>query len=186
MKQKIRIKELLHKVIKSSGLLAFMHVQSASTSWPTMQEMISNGTRIVSFTNTWTLEDPFWDMYEFEHAFETPFSIWNAKSLTKSCVPHRGSVNNTLFVLNHFIITGAIGINTKTVDYMIGFLGKDLFKNVNREPYMWKRISECQQCLGRIVNFVAVDFWESSDVVDIVQRLNSVHLLGDKSKCVMS
>ena len=164
----------------------YTHIYTYTYAHIYMQEMITNGTRIVSFSNAWTSKDPFWDMHEFEHAFETPFSSLTAKSLTKSCMPHRGSGNNTLFVLNHFTLTGAIGINTQVVDHMIGFLGIDLFKAVNREPYMWERISECQQCLGRIVNFVAVDFWESSDVVNVVQRLNSVHLLGDKSKCVMS
>ena len=182
MNQKIKIKELLHQSIESSGLLSFMHVQPTNTSWPTMEEMIKNNTRIISFSNAWTFNDPWWDMHEFEYAFETPFSSFSATSLTT----HRGSVNNSLFVLNHFTITGAIGINAQVVDYMIGFLDIDIFKSINREPYMWKRISECQQCLGRIVNFVAVDFWESSDVVDIVHRLNTVHIPSNKSKCVVS
>jgi len=186
MNQKIRIKELLHQVMESSGLIAFMHVQHINTSWPTMEEMINNGTRIVSFSNSFTMNDPFWDMYEFDHAFETPFSSLSAKSLTKNCIAHRGSENNSLVVLNHFTLTGAIGINTQVVDSMIGFLGIDIFKAINKQPFMWKRISECQQCLGRIVNFVAVDFWESSDVIEVVQRLNSVNISSDKSKCVVS
>jgi len=84
-------------------------------------------------------------------------------------MPHRGSENNSLFVLNHFTLTGAIGINTQVVDNMIGFIGIDIFKDINSNPFMWNRIAECQQCLGRIVNFVVVDFWESSDVVGVSQ-----------------
>jgi len=39
---------------------------------------------------------------------------------------------------------------------------------------MWDRVLACTQCLGRFPNFVAVDFWDSSDVISVTRRLNSM------------
>jgi hypothetical protein len=172
--------------MKSTGLIPYLHSQTSreDQEWPTLNEMIANNSRLVSLTDTNALDEESWDMYTYDYAFETRFDSKSKAELDRSCVPHRGLLQNSLFILNHFIVFGAIGVDTTVTDSLAEFSGIDNLLGINQEPYMWNRISDCAQCLGRFPNFVAVDFWESSDVIQVVKKMNSVTFQTSNSTCI--
>ena len=179
------LKRLFVIAMKSTGLLPYLHSQTPrdNQEWPTLNEMIAKNSRLVSLTDTNAPNDESWDMYTYDYAIETEFDSKSKAELDKSCVRDRGFPQNALLILNHFTVMGAIGIDTTITD-TLQFTGMDNLLGINQEPYMWNRISDCAECLGRFPNFVAVDFWESSDVIPVVKRINSLTFPRDKSKCI--
>jgi len=181
---KASMKRLLQIEMKSTGLLPYLHSQTRHQPWPTLNELIGNNSRLVSLTDTWTSSDEPWDMYLWDYAFETKFNSKTQEELDKSCVDNRGSSNNSLLILNHFTVVGAIGIDTQKIDTLAQYTGINTLLGINREPYMFNRISDCAECLGRFPNFITVDFWESSDVILVVEKINSGTFLSNQSKCI--
>jgi len=181
---KASLKRLLGIAMRSTGLFPYLYSKEPGQVWPTLNEMIAKDSRLVSLTDTWTSLDESWDMYMWDYTFETKFDSKSQADLDKSCVLNRGSSGNALLILNHFTIVGAIGIDTKVTDTLAQYTGIDTLFGINQEPYMWNRISDCAECLGRFPNFVTVDFWESSDVIPLVKKLNSVTLPSNQSKCI--
>jgi len=181
------LKRLFVLAMKSTGLLPYLHSQipQYSQEWPTLDDMIATNSRLVSLSDTRAYLDELWDMHTYDHAIETKFDSKSKAELDKSCVLDRGlSRYNSLLILNHFTVMGAIGIDITVTDTLAEFTGIDNLLGINREPYMWNRISDCAQCLGRLPNFVAVDFWESSDVIQVVQKLNTVSFEQSNSTCI--
>ena len=181
---KASLKRLLGIAMRSTGLFPYLYSKEPGQVWPTLNEMIAKDSRLVSLTDTWTSLDESWDMYMWDYTFETKFDSKSQADLDKSCVANRGSSGNALLILNHFTIVGAIGIDTKVTNTLAQYTGIDTLFGINQEPYMWNRISDCTECLGRFPNFVTVDFWESSDVIPLVKKLNSVTLPSNQSKCI--
>jgi len=181
---KASLKRLLGLAMKSTGLLPYLHSQMKAVAWPTLNEMIEKNSRLVSLTDTWTPSDESWDMYVWDFAFETKFNSKSQAELDKSCVGNRGSPGNSLLILNHFTVVGAIGIDTRITDTVAQITGIDTLLGINQEPYMFNRISDCAQCLGRFPNFITVDFWESSDVIPVVNKINSLTFPSNQSKCI--
>jgi len=179
------LKRLFVIAMKSTGLLPYLHSQTPrdNQEWPTLNAMIATNSRLVSLTDTNALNDESWDMYTYDYAMETEFQSKSKAELDKSCVRDRGFPQNALLILNHFTVIGAIGIDTTITDTLAEFTGIDSLLGINHEPYMWNRISDCAECLGRFPNFVAVDFWESSDVIPVVKKINSATFPTNKSKC---
>jgi len=180
------LKRLLVLAMKSTGLIPYLHSQTSRVDqeWPTLNDMIANNSRLVSLTDTNAFDEESWDMYTYDYAFETRFDSKSKAELDRSCVPNRGLLQNSLFILNHFTVLAAIGVDTTVTDNLAEFTGIDNLLGINQEPYMWNRISDCAQCLGRFPNFVAVDFWESSDVIQVVKKMNSVTFQTSNSTCI--
>jgi len=181
------LKRLFVLAMRSAGLLPYLHWQHISyePEWPTLDQMIAMNHRLVSFTDTIALLDEQWDMYTYDHAVETRFDMTSKAELDKSCVIHRGEVLWTsLFILNHFTVMSALSVDTTVTDSFGQFTGIDNLMRINQEPYMWNRISDCAQCLGKFPNFIAVDFWESSDVIQVVTKINSATFQRNESKCI--
>ena len=147
----------------ASGLLPYVHVQTAGTPWPTLGEMIASDRRLVVLTddsnNTGCgTEDPCpWYHYLWSSfAFETPFSNESGEDFV--CSDLRGQPGNDLFILNHFL-TVVIGTPV-------------LAETVNYDPDLTDRARECWAFQGRVPNFVTVDFYEIGDVLRSVNALN--------------
>jgi len=49
-----------------------------------------------------------------------------------------------------------------------------LAETVNHDPFLSERLGSCIDYLGRKPSFVALDFYDTSDVIGAVQRINGV------------
>jgi hypothetical protein len=147
----------------ASGLLAYVHVQTPGTPWPTLGEMIAANHRLVVLTDDPDASgcgsaDPCpWYQYLWSSfAFETPFQARSADEFT--CSDLRGEPGNDLFILNHFLTR-----NVGAPQYA---------QMVNYDPLLGRRARDCWAFQGRIPNFVTVDYYEIGDVVRDVDLLN--------------
>ncbi len=133
--------------------------------WPTLGAMIDAGERLVVFSDVNEQASYPWYHYLWSTlVFETPYSVATVGDFT--CADNRGSPNNDLFILNHFL-TGALGASP------------DLAAQANANPFFVDRALECQTYYGRIPNYPTVDYYEIGNVFDVTAALN-----GTAASCV--
>lgn len=154
----------------------------APATWPTLQELITAGTRLMVFatnlqTSTITSAQSYL-MNEFTFIFENNYD--NTAPSDFNCTPNRPSQlttqsalsGNLMPFMNHFLYTvGALDIETPNVDNItttnspgttvVGELGYSL--NTCKSEYS-----------GRAPTFVLVDFFDQGPAMDAVDAINGV------------
>ena len=163
----------------SAGLEDYAYVPpSPSTvpkTWPTLQSLINNGTRLVTFVAS--LGDPSTQypylLNEFTHVFENDFE--NDTPTSYSCTPNRpkglatDDTGGRMFLMNHFLYsTQAFGIQQPNNTYVnvtnaetgVGSLGS--------------RLDNCTGVYGKAPNFVLVDFFNVGPAMKSVDAANGV------------
>jgi hypothetical protein len=149
--------ELLEEAFAASGLLGLCSERAPGEPWPSPEAMVATGERVVVLSDheggarRWLL--PTW-----EHAWETH---WHAEEPEDfGCEPNRGSTDNPLFILNHFL-TDPVSL-------------PELATEVNEASFLEERALECWEQSGRMPNFVAVDFYATGGVLEVVEGLNEL------------
>ena len=155
------IADTIETLINQSGLDDFLYTHDPSSSWPTLQEMIDNNTRLVVFSD---VDDASasqqWYHYVWDYAVETHYSVHHQKHF--SCDFNRGDSINDLFIFNHFVTTPfGTGNHIVAVD-------------VNANPFFINRAQECQLAQNKFPNFITVDFYDFGNTMDVVNTLNGV------------
>lgn len=151
---------LIEADLISTELMDYLHVQEPGIAWPTLQEMIDANNRLVIFSEQDDGEpDQDWYHYAWEFVVETHFS--NATIADFSCDYNRGDASNDLFLLNHFLTDPDLGVGVP-----------DEAPTVNANPFLLDRIDECETIHSRMVNFIAVDFYEIGDCFEALYTLN--------------
>ena len=143
---------------EASGLIDFVYAHGIGETWPTLAELIATGTRLVVFQEKMPQEAEFpWLMNIWEHAWETPFSFSTPEDFV--CTPNRGDPANPLFLVNHFL-TAALGGSPESAEM------------VNHNPLFIDRVRQCADEGDDFPNFIAVDFYDIGDVLDVADAVN--------------
>lgn len=146
-------------VFTAAGLKPYLHEQSLSTTWPTLQEMINSDKRLVVLTD---VDDAGagqeWYHYMWDYCVETHYTANSRADF--SCDFNRGDSINSLFILNNFI-TSILG--TGLIDSAIA---------INSNPYLIDRANHCMSEKGKLPNFLTVDFYEVGNVFEAKDILN--------------
>lgn len=125
---------------------------------PTLREMIEAGQRVVVFSEN--LDDPSpppWYQSAFAWIQDTPFSFRSESEF--SCALNRGETDSPLFLLNHWISRFPPSPRDAEV--------------ANAYDVLYGRARQCQDERGHLPNFVAVNFYDSGDLFQVVDALNS-------------
>jgi hypothetical protein len=158
---------LIETALTETGLMNFLFVKDALTEWPTLQEMINMGKRLVIFSEADNaIPGQDWYHYIWEHAVETDFSFSDSSQF--SCDFNRGDSINELFILNHFITNSITGTGMP-----------DEAAIVNASPYLINRLTACMIEKNKFPNFIAVDFYETGNCKDAVDSLNRQYWSGN-------
>jgi hypothetical protein len=160
----------LAEALDSAGLLGSAHVPPGGP-WPTLRELIDSGRRLVVF-----VEDADGGPPELQSA-----STW----VSSTRADYRAAdefdctlepAGTALSLVHHVLVgptSGAEGGQSGQ-----GGQGSDLHpsealaETVNRNPVLIDRLRTCERLNGRAPNFVAVDFYDTSDVMLATQLLN--------------
>jgi len=146
--------------ISSAGLDPLLAIPPApGKPWPTLQRMIHDGHRLAVFTQRAnSTNGPIRNFYDY--AAETPFEADRASAL--SCDPGRGPASAPLFLVNNWL--------TSTLPSRSAALA------VNGERFLVSRVRHCQQQRGLHATFVAVDFAQVGQPLQVVDELNAAPL----------
>ncbi len=140
---------------EQAGLMPYVSLQALGDPWPTLREMIESGRRLVVFTESSEVSLP-WYHYAYAFAWDNPYAAMTPSDL--SCDLNRGSRDNSIFILNHFL-TAPIAM-------------RSLAEMVNYDPGFLDHAQRCQTETGQLPNFPTVDFYDVGDLFTVVDSLN--------------
>ena len=147
--------ESIYAAFEQSGCLELIYTHKPKDPWPTLTEMASEDQRLVVFADEGGGAYPWLhDMWDFNWE-----NHWHYEAVEEfDCSANRGSPDNTLFILNHFL-TNPIAL-------------EHLAEEANQEKILMQQIDRCSKEHARTPNFIAVDFYSIGDVLEVVDQLN--------------
>ncbi|KAK1144247.1 hypothetical protein N8T08_005660 [Aspergillus melleus] len=154
---------------------------SAPSSWPTLQELIKDDTRLLTFVASLDASkntDAPYLMDEFNFIWENPYDVTSPSNF--SCTPDRPSSlkgdvssalsSNRLPFMNHFLYQSVIfDIQQPNASYI----------STTNAPSggtgnLGDAASKCQKAWSRQPSFILVDFFDKGPAIDTVDKLNGV------------
>lgn len=149
-------------VFEEAGLLPYVYTKPVYGAWPTLQQLIDSGKRLIVFSDeNDAIPGLEWYHYVWHHSVETHYSVSNIDNFT--CDYNRGNPNNDLFIFNHFV-TGMLGNGSLATA-----------EQVNANPFFINRAIGCWESNQKFPNFITVDFYEAGQCLEVVNTLNSLH-----------
>ena len=146
-------------LIEKTGLADYMYDGPQGPPWPTLQEMIDSGGRILLVVEHMR-GGPEWYRPLEPTIQETPFQFKTPADMT--CRGGRGAGGDAdLLLINNWIDTDPTPRPTNAA-------------KVNALDFLLDRARECERQRGLFPNVLNVDFYEQGDVFGVVDRLNGV------------
>jgi hypothetical protein len=176
--------------IAAAGLDASALAHGPGDTWPTLDAMITAGTRVVVLADV-TGTPPPWMLPLWTTVRETGRTSTSPAALT--CDITRGAAGAPLLLLNEFLVDGEGGSAVSPDGGTEGTpeggseggaeagppppLGAgcddpSLAHEVNAEPFFQNRVTACTQQLGAKPTFVSVDDFEDGDLSGVIRALN--------------
>jgi hypothetical protein len=153
--------------------LALTHI--ADKPWPTLGEMIDDGSRLVVLATTTDDDGPAWLLPRAELVWETG-KDWPSLS-AMNCNPELGDASRPLYLVHHYLgetaeheAPGAAGAGGDGPTSAA--LGPR--QQANQFTFLTERLQRCQAQHGHPPAFVAVDDTAVGDVVGATQVMNGV------------
>lgn len=158
---------------------AYKPKSQSANSWPTLQELINDGTRLMTFVASVdnSAQAPYL-MNEFNYIFENPYEVTTPTNF--SCTPDRPTSvkdnlssalsSNRLPLMNHFLYS--------TSFFDIQYPNSSYVSTTNAPSggvgNLGDAASKCQKAYGRPPAFILVDFFNKGPAIDTVDKLNGV------------
>jgi hypothetical protein len=144
-------------VIEQAGLEPYVYTPEVVGEWPTLGEMIEDGTRLVVLMENQGGGPALpWLIPGFEVVQDTPYLFESPADF--SCAENRGDPDASLFLVNHWINDWRHVPRNSAL--------------VNARAVLLPRLRECEDERGLLPNFVAVDYYDRGDLLEVVDELN--------------
>jgi hypothetical protein len=148
----------VERCFEESGLIDFVYRGSAAPPWPTLQEMVASDQRVLVMAEHNSEGVPWYhDAYTVMQ--ETPYRFLSPSEF--SCEPNRGGTTGSLLLMNHWIETAPNPLPSNAVI-------------VNAYDFLLARARKCESERGKVPNIIAVDFYGTGDLFDVVNTLNGL------------
>lgn len=145
-------------LIESTGLGDYIYKGPQGPPWPTLQEMIDSGGRILLVAEHMS-GGASWYRPLNSTIQETPFDFKTPAEMT--CKGGRGERSTTLFLINNWISTDPTPKPTNA-------------QKVNAYDFLLNRARKCERQRQRFPNVLNVDFYKQGDVFGVVRELNGL------------
>lgn len=147
-------------VFERSGLLDYVWRGPLKPA-PTLGEMVEADQRVLVFGEEDTAGVP-WYHDQFTYVRDTPYDLPDARTVLsrRGCVIGRGERHSPFLLLNQFV-AGAPPLPGPA-------------RTVNASAAILDHARACERALGGLPGLIAVDFWETGDVVGAARELNEL------------
>jgi hypothetical protein len=126
---------------------------------PTLRDLIDAQTNLVIMSENST-QPPPWNIGAYQQLVQdTPFTFASPSDF--NCNTNRGPTDAPLFQINHWITTSSPP-------------DPDTAAAVNAYDVLMPRVRQCQASRGKLPNIVGVNFYDSGDLLRVVDELNGV------------
>jgi hypothetical protein len=138
---------------REAGLDPYLATLERYAPMPTLREMIASNRRLVVFTERGG-GDPDWYHEGFSFTQDTEVG-----AELDECVGRNGNAASPLLMVNHWVdgFPAPVDANEEVTDL----------------DSLLRRAKTCKRELGRVPNLFPVDFYDSGDIVEAAERLNS-------------
>jgi hypothetical protein len=143
---------------EESGLVNLVYRGATHPPWPTLGEMVRTNQRILVLAEN-NSEGVPWYHPAFEVCQETPYHFSSPDEFT--CQPNRGGDTGSLMLMNHWVTTPPTSLPS-------------IAARVNAHDFLMERVEAFRKERGRTPNIIAVDFYQTGDLVKVVRELNGV------------
>jgi hypothetical protein len=140
-----------------AGLLDEVYTHELGTPWPTLREMIQLHKRLVVMAEKGG-PPPAWYGQGWQLTSDTSYNVQSPAAF--NCALNRGKATNDLFLLNNWI--------ANTVPQQSDAA------QVNSYSFLLNRARTCMAERGRLPNFIAVNFYETGDLLRVVNTMNGL------------
>ena len=153
--------------VQEAGLADLAYRGPVDGQWPTLQEMIDSGQRVVFLAEEHAGAAPWYRLAYDGATQETPYTFHKTADLTdprqvaETCTSNRGTKGAPLFLLNHWISTDPLPRPSDAA-------------KVNAYEPLLHRARECERIRGQLPNLIAVNFYRRGDLFRVVDTLNGV------------
>ncbi len=145
------------KAFEQSGLADYVWKGKQGPPWPTLRELIDDGTPVVVMLERQGGKVPWLrPMYDF--TAEVPYAY--KKPSDFNCAQERGPKRGEFFLLNHWIEKPEARVSQA--------------EKVNKYDVLLSRARRCRLERKMLPNFIAVDFANIGDVVKVANTLNRI------------
>ena len=176
--------EDLNAAFEAANITSYAYQPPSTTAalatWPTLQEMISNNTRLVTFVadlapSTNTVAPYLLD--EFTFVFENPYNVTSLSNF--SCVADRPPAvfeqtatavsSGRLPLVNHFLDTNeGLGIDIPDTANITTTNGKTGVGSLGAAA------SDCSAAYGKAPAYLLVDFFDEGSTLSVINSLNGI------------
>ena len=150
--------EEIQACFEESRLIDFVYFGGVTPPWPTLEEMVSRDERVLVMAEHRSDGVP-WLHGAFEIMQETPYRFRDPSEF--SCEPNRGGTSGSLLLLNHWIETPPNPLPSNA-------------EVVNAYDFLLARARRCEKERGRVPNIIAVDFYRTGGLMEVVATLNGI------------
>jgi hypothetical protein len=148
----------VQKCFARSGLEDFVYRGSVTPPWPTLREMIHSDQRVVVLAENQAEGVPWYHRF-FDVFQETPYRFLDPSEFSNK--PGRGGTQGSLLLMNHWIETAPAPKPSNA-------------EIVNAYDFLLDRARNCQRTRRMLPNLIAVDFYGTGDLLDVVDTMNGI------------
>ena len=141
---------------EESGLVDLVYRGEVKHPWPTLGEMVRTNQRVLVLAENHSEGVP-WYHPAFEVCQETPYHFSSPDDFT--CGPNRGGDTGSLMLMNHWVTTPPTSLPS-------------IAARVNAHDFLMERVKTFRKERGRTPNIIAVDFYQTGDLIEVVRELN--------------
>jgi hypothetical protein len=156
------------KAVDASGLGALAYRGPTTGRWPTLRKMIATGGRVVFLAEHHAGAAPWYHLAykrileETPYAFSKPSQLTDPAQLSDSCRPGRGPKSGApLLLVNNWVSTDPVPLASNAA-------------KVNAKAPLLRRLRTCERRRGHLPNLVAVNFFRTGGLTQVVDALNGV------------
>ena len=144
---------------EAAGLVSKVYSHQLGDAWPSLGELLGRGQQLL-ITAEAMGPPPGWYHHAWSLFQDTHYAFDSVDEI--HCDPNRGQAENPLFLMNHWVATS------------LGLPDEEGAEVANAEATLGAQVERCQSERGLRPNLIAVDFWESGDVVGFVAEQNAL------------
>lgn len=144
-------------VFERAGLADMAYTHKAGTPWPTLGEMVDSGKRLLVLMENEGGGAQYPYLHQgFDVVQDTGYTYASVDDF--DCAPNRGSKDADLFLVNHWLASFTALVSNA--------------QKANAKAVLGDRVKTCQDERGMIPNFVAVNWYDQGDLLQVVDELN--------------
>ena len=144
---------------EAAGLVSKVYSHEPGGGWPSLGELLSRGQQLLVTAEAMG-PPPGWYHHAWSLFQDTHYAFESVDEI--HCGPNRGEPDNPLFLMNHWLGTS------------LGLPDEEGAELANAASTLRAQVDRCQMERGLRPTLIAVDFWESGDVVDFVEEQNAL------------